>query len=73
MKELELIQLYFYFCECYNKELRWYNQRFSPNSTPRNEKLSDEELLTIYFYVRRFENKHLKSEIYDYANRYLRS
>lgn len=31
------------------------------------------ELLTIYFYCRRFENKHSKSDIYDYANRYLRS
>jgi Transposase DDE domain len=73
MKEIELIQLYFYFCDCYNRELRWYNQRFSRNSSPSNEKLSDEELLTLYFYCRRYENKHLKSEIWDFANRYMRS
>ena len=73
MKEIELIQLYFYFCDCYNTELRWYNQRFSRNSSPSNEKLTDEEILTLYFYCRRYENKHLKTEIWDFANRYMRS
>lgn len=73
MKELELIALYYYFCECYDTDLRWYCQRFSPNSSPANKKMTDEELLTIYFYCRRYENKHLKSQIWDYANRYMRS
>jgi Transposase DDE domain len=73
MKELELIALYHYFCDCYNTDLRWYNQRFSLNSSPANEKLTDEEVLTIYFYCRRYENKHLKSEIWDFANRFMRS
>ena len=73
MKELELIRLYYYFCERYDSELWSYNQRFSNNSNPCNEKLTDVELLTIYFYCRRHENKHTKSDIYDYANRYLRS
>jgi hypothetical protein len=73
MKELELITLYYYFCECYDTELRWYHQRFSPNTSPINEKLTDEEILTIYFYCRRYENKHLKSEIWDFANRFMRS
>lgn len=73
MKELELIALYYYFCDCYDTDLRWYNQHFSRNSSPANEKLTDEELLTVYFYCRRYENKHLKSEIWDFANRYMRS
>lgn len=73
MKELELIRLYFYFCDCNDKGLGQYHQRFSRNSSPSNEKLTDIELLTIYFYARRYENKHLKSDIYDYACRYLRS
>ena len=73
MKELELISLYYYLCECNNKMLWAYNQRFSPNTSPINEKLTDAELLTIYFYCRRYENKHSKSEIYDYAKRYLSS
>ncbi|MEO6760602.1 MAG: transposase, partial [Saprospiraceae bacterium] len=73
MKELELIRLYCYLCDCNDKELAIHHQRFSPNSRPSNEKLTDVELLTIYIYCRQFENKHLKSEIHDYANRYLRS
>ena len=73
MRELELIRLYYNLCECYDNELRWYCQRFSPNSSPSNEKITDTELLTIYFYCRRYENKHKKSEIYDYACRYMKS
>jgi Transposase DDE domain len=73
MKELELIALYYYLCECNDKLLCAYNQKFSPNSAPSNEKLTDVELLTIYLYCRRYENKHGKSEIYDYAKRYLKS
>lgn len=73
MKELELVQLYCYLCECYNTELWCYCQRFTPNTSPINQKITDEELLTIYFYCRRYENKHTKVQIYDYADRYLRS
>jgi hypothetical protein len=73
MNELALIRLYYYLCDCNIKGLWQYNIRFSNNISPINEKLTDIELLTIYFYCRRYEGKHLKSEIYDYANRYLRS
>jgi hypothetical protein len=73
MQELELIKLYCYLCDCNDTILWQYHQRLSPNSNPSNEKLTDVELLTIYFYCRRFEHKRYKSQIYDYANRYLRS
>jgi len=73
MKALELIRLYYYLCDCYTNELWAYCQRFSPNSNPTNQKISDEEILCIYFYCRRFENRHQKSEIYDYTRRYLKS
>lgn len=73
MKALELIKLYYYLCECYNTELCWYCQRFSPNSSPINEKITDEELLCIYFYCRLHENKHSKKDIHDFTNRYLKS
>jgi len=63
MKELELIRLYCYLYDCNDKELALYHQRFSANSSPSNEKLTDMELLAIYFYCRCFENKHLKSDI----------
>ncbi|WP_373515211.1 hypothetical protein [Persicitalea sp.] len=41
------------------------------NSEPENQKITDAELLTIYFYCRIHENKHSKTDIYDYALRYL--
>ena len=71
MKELELIRLYYYLCDCNDKVLSIHHQRFSHNCSPSNEKLDDIELLTIYFYCLRFENKHSKTEIYDYAKRYM--
>ena len=73
MKEIELIRLYYYLCQCNDKGLWIYNQRFSANSSPNNQKIDDIELLTIYFYCRRFENRHSKKEIYDFANRFMRS
>lgn len=71
MKALELIRLYYYLCECYDTELRWYCQRFSNNSEPENLKITDAELLSIYFYCRLYENRHRKTDIHDYARRYL--
>ena len=65
--------MYYYLCECYYAELRWHCQRFSNNSLPSNEKITDSELLTIYFYCRLYENKHTKAEIYDYTIRYMSS
>ena len=73
MNDLNLIRLYFYLCDCNDKVLSIHYQRFSNNSSPSNEKLTDVELLTIYFYCRRFEKKHTKSDIYDFAKRYLLS
>lgn len=73
MRELDLIRLYYYLCECYENELRWHCQRFSNNSSPSNEKITDSELLTIYFYCRLYEDKHKKTEIYDYTVRYMSS
>lgn len=73
MKELELIRLYFYLCDCNDNLLFAYCQRFSRNATPENEKLTDVELLTIYFYCRRYEGKQSKTAIYEFAQRYLKS
>lgn len=73
MKALELIKLYLYLCECYSTELCWYFQRFSPNTSPNNQKITDEEVLCIYFYCRIHENRHSKKDIHDFANRYMQS
>lgn len=70
MDEIKLITLYFFICECYNRELRWHCQRFSPN---QHQEFTDEELLTIYLYVVVVE-KHLKiKSIHRFAERYLKS
>ena len=73
MKALEFIKLYLYLCECYSTELCWYFQRFSPNTSPNNQKITDEEVLCIYFYCRIHENRHSKKDIHDFANRYMQS
>lgn len=73
MKALELIKLYFYLCECYTTKLCWHFQRFSPNTSPNNQKITDEEVLCIYFYCRIHENRHSKKDIHDFANRYMQS
>ena len=73
MKALELIKLYLYLCECYSTELCWYFQRFSPNTSPNHQKITDEEVLCIYFYCRIHENRHSKKDIHDFANRYMQS
>jgi hypothetical protein len=53
------------------RNFSFYGQRFSPNSAPTNEKITDVEILTIYFYCRRYEEKHKKSAIYDYVCCYM--
>lgn len=73
MRELELIRLYFYLCECNDRQLFAYHQRFSNNQHPKNEKLDDVELLTIYLYCRCFEGRHRIKDIHDFANRYMKS
>lgn len=73
MKSLELIKLYYYLCECYTTKLCWFSQRFSPNTSPSNQKITDQEILCIYFYCRIHENRHSKKSIHDFANRYMKS
>jgi len=68
VKSIKLIALYYYVCECYERELRWHCQRFSNNFT---QSITDEELLTIYLYTLMYENKRKLSEVHDYAKRYL--
>jgi hypothetical protein len=43
------------------------------NSEPENMKITDTELLAIYFYCRRYEDRHSKTQIHDFAQRYMLS
>jgi Transposase DDE domain len=73
MKEIELISLYFYLCGCNDTSISPHVQRFSANSAPSNEKLTDIELLTIFLYCMAHEQKTTIKTIYDHADRYMRS
>ena len=70
MKDLKLIALYYYICECYDTELGWICQRFSNNCSPS---FSDQECLCIYLYAMIEEEKFKIKSIHKYADRYLRS
>lgn len=57
---LILISLYYYVCDCYDSQLRYQVQRFSPNKL--EGEITDEELLTIYLYCVGYQEKtNLKS------------
>ena len=66
----KLINLYFRICEYYDKELVLHCQRMSNNYNP---KLTDKEVLTIYFYCLIVEKRKEVKNIYDFTDNYLRS
>jgi hypothetical protein len=70
MDEIKLIALYYYICGCYDKELRWHCQRFSPY---QHQPFTDCEVLTVYLYGLMYEEKYKIKSIWSYAQRYLHS
>ncbi|BDD13047.1 transposase (plasmid) [Fulvitalea axinellae] len=66
--DLRLIRLYSFIQECYDNELCWYCQRFSPNG--HNGFFTDVELLTCYFFAMIEEEKHKMTGIHSYIQRY---
>ena len=69
-KALDLIAIYLYICDIYEKELKYVCQRFSNNSEPE---FTDQEVITIYLFVMRSEKRFKVKEIYDFTDNYLRS
>lgn len=68
--EMCLISTYFTVCN-YSSELSVHYMRHSNNDSPS---FTDEELITIYLYCTTDSFKlHTKKQVYDYANRHLRS
>jgi hypothetical protein len=67
---IKLIVLYFYVDERYNKEWKYYNERFSNNKNPV---FSDEEILVIYLYGTIVERRFRIKDIYDFTKNYLLS
>lgn len=66
--KIRLIALYDFIYECYNNELKWHCQRFSPNG---NQGLfTDEELLTCYLFSIIEEDKFMVKKSYQYIQKY---
>lgn len=70
VKELKLIAIYLYICQLYDSELKYSCARFSNNCKPE---FTDQEVLTIYLFAMHSEQRFKISQIYEFADGYLRS
>jgi hypothetical protein len=68
VKELQLIRIYLYICDIYDKELKYVCERFSNNFSPC---FTDQEIITIYLFSMHSEQKYKIKHIYDFAKGYL--
>lgn len=69
-KAVKLIKIYFYICERYEENLKYYCERFSNNEQPE---LTDQEIMTIYLYTIHEEQRFKVKQIHRFANEYLRT
>lgn len=69
-KECKLIEIYFYICEKFEKDLKYCCQRYSNNNEPE---FTDQEVMTIYLYIVHQEQRFKCKQIHRFANDYLRS
>jgi hypothetical protein len=66
----KLVEIYFYICEKFEKDLKFSCQRFTNNDNPE---FTDQEIMTIYLFVISQERRFKIKEIYRFADVYLRS
>ena len=66
----KLVEIYFYVCEKFEKDLRFSCQRFTNNDNPE---FTDQEIMTIYLFVISQEKRFKIKEIYRFTDVYLRS
>jgi hypothetical protein len=69
-KALKLIAIYLYVCKLYDEELKHLSQRYTNNDKPL---FTDQEIMTLYLFCIREEQRSKVSQIYDFADHYLRS
>jgi hypothetical protein len=67
---LKLIRIYFTISDLYDSELFYVSQRFSNNSEPE---FTDQEAMTVFLYAMNQEERFTISQIYKFADNYLRS
>jgi len=68
--EDKLIEIYFYICEKFEKDLKYCCQRYSNNNEPE---FTDQETMTIYLYTVHQEQRFKCKQIHRFADDYLRS
>ena len=69
-KEFKLIQIYMYICDLYDRELKYYCQRYGNNSNPA---FTDREIMTIYLFAGHCQKYFRIKDIYNFASEYLSS
>jgi len=69
-KALKLIAIYLYICELHNEELQYLCQRYTNNDKPD---FTDQEIMTLYLFTVQEEQRFSVSQVYAFADQYLRS
>ena len=70
VKSTKLVEIFFYVSDAYEKELKFSCERFSNNSCPE---FTDQEIMTVYLFCINQEQRTKISQIYCFADDYLRS
>ena len=70
VKSTKLVEIFFYVSDAYEKELKFSCERFSNNSCPE---FTDQEIMTVYLFCISQEQRTKISQIYCFADDYLRS
>lgn len=69
-KAFKLISIYLYICKLHNEELKYVTQRYTNNDKPE---FTDQEIMTLYLFTVQEEQRFSVSQVYSFANNYLRS
>jgi len=69
-KALKLIAIYLYICQLHNEELKHLTQRYTNNDKPD---FTDQEIMTLYLFTVQQEQRFSISQVYAFADQYLRS
>jgi hypothetical protein len=67
---LKMIRIYLTICELHDNELFFVSQRFSNNNEPE---FTDQEVMTVFLFAINQEQRFTISQIYNFADNYLKS
>jgi len=69
-KAFKLIAIYLYICKLHDGELKYLSQRYTNNDKPD---FTDQEIMTLYLFTVQQEQRFSVSQVYAFADQYLRS